>query len=93
MMACRRNYIAYPIRYASIYEPLKRRRDVSLNKMTFYLGILLVIIAIIVGAVRYSNTYDFGVSYGAGYGLYFYGLVGIIGLIGIIIAAWSYIKK
>jgi hypothetical protein len=57
------------------------------------LGIVLIIIAIIVGGTRYLGAYDFGVSYGAGNGWYFYGLVGVIGLIGIVVTAWSYMKK
>jgi hypothetical protein len=57
------------------------------------LGGLLIIIAIILGAIRYSGSYDFGLSYGGGYGWYFYGLVGLLGLIGIIVAVWAYMKK
>jgi uncharacterized membrane protein len=57
------------------------------------LGGLLIIIAIILGAIRYSGSYDFGLSYGGGYGWYFYGLVGLLGLIGIIVAVWAYLKK
>jgi len=64
-----------------------------LNKMMLYGGMLLIIIAIILGAVRYSNSYDFGIAYGQGNGYYFYGLVGIIGLIGIVLAIWTYMKK
>jgi hypothetical protein len=55
------------------------------------LGIVLIIIAIIIGAVQHFEVYNF-------YGdpsnrWYFYGLVGVIGLIGIVVAAWSYMKK
>jgi hypothetical protein len=57
------------------------------------LGIVLIIIALIIGAIRYFDIYDFGVAYGSGYGWYFYGLVGVIGLIGIVLAVWSYLKK
>ncbi|MGD0978991.1 MAG: hypothetical protein ABR962_07620 [Candidatus Bathyarchaeia archaeon] len=64
-----------------------------MDKRILALGIVLIIIAIILGAVRYSGAYDFGVGYGSGGGTYFYGLAGIIGLIGIILAAWSYMKK
>jgi hypothetical protein len=38
------------------------------------------------------GAYDFGVTYGSGNGWYFYGLAGVIGLIGIILAAWSLMK-
>jgi hypothetical protein len=64
-----------------------------LDKRILALGVVLIIIAIILGAVRYSGAYDFGVAYGSGNGSYFYGLAGIIGLIGIILAAWSYMRK
>jgi hypothetical protein len=64
-----------------------------LDRRILAAGVVLIIIALILGAVRYSGAYDFGVSYGSGSGWYFYGLAGIIGLIGIILAAWSYTKK
>jgi hypothetical protein len=66
-----------------------------LNSKTIGLGLgaLLIIIALILGAVRYSGAYDFGVAYGSGMGWYFYGLAGVIGLVGIIIAAWALMKK
>lgn len=57
------------------------------------LGALLIIIALILGAVRYSGYSDFGFAYGSGNGWYFYGLAGVIGLVGIIIAAWALMKK
>jgi hypothetical protein len=72
---------------------LERRRHQNLDKGILALGIVLVIIALILGAVRYSGAYDFGIGYGSGQGIYFYGLAGIIGLIGIILAAWSYMRK
>lgn len=65
----------------------------NLDKMILGVGVVLIIIALIMGAVRYSGMYAFGVSYGSGGGMYFYGLAGIIGLVGIILAAWSYMKK
>lgn len=55
-------------------------------------GVVLIIIALILGGVRYAGAYDFGVTYGSGNGWYFYGLVGIIGLIGIIVAVWGLMK-
>jgi hypothetical protein len=64
-----------------------------LDRRILAAGAVLIIIALILGAVRYSGAYDFGVSYGSGSGWYFYGMAGIIGLIGIILAAWSYTKK
>jgi hypothetical protein len=56
-------------------------------------GTMLIIIALILGIVRYMEIYSFGLSYGAGNGWYFYGVAGIIGLVGIILAAWSYLRK
>ena len=61
----------------------------GLDKRTLALGVVLIIIAIILGALRLSNAYDFGGMRR----LYLYGIVGIIGLVGIILAAWSYTKK
>jgi hypothetical protein len=55
------------------------------------LGGVLVLIAIILVVVQHFGVYSF---YGdASNKWYFYGLVGVVGLIGIIVAAWSYHKK
>ena len=55
------------------------------------LGIVLIIIALILGGMQHYGMYNF---YGTeGYKWYFYGAVGIIGLVGIILAAWSAMKK
>lgn len=64
-----------------------------MDRRILAVGIVLIIIALILGAVRYAGAYDFGVDYGSGNGWYFYGLAGIIGLVGIILAAWSYMRK
>jgi hypothetical protein len=64
-----------------------------LDKRVLAVGVVLIIFAIILGAVRYSGVYDFGFAYGSGGGWYFYGLAGIIGLIGIILVAWYYLRK
>jgi hypothetical protein len=54
-------------------------------------GVVLIIIALILGLIQHFNIYNF---YGdAANKWYFYGIVGIIGIIGIIAAAWSYLKK
>ena len=58
--------------------------------MLLYLGIVLIIIAIILAVVQHFGPNLYGST---DYKWYFWGLVGIIGLIGIILAAWSYIKK
>jgi hypothetical protein len=65
-----------------------------LNSKTIVLGLgaLLIIIALILGGLQLSNAYDFTPSMG-GRHLYVYGLFGVIGLIGIIIAAWALMKK
>jgi Na+/melibiose symporter-like transporter len=58
--------------------------------MYLALGVLLIIIALILGAVQHFTSYNI---YGdEGNKWYFYGLVGVIGLIGIILAAWSLMK-
>ena len=55
------------------------------------LGALLIVIALILGGLQLSNAYDFTKTLGRR--LYVYGLFGVIGLIGIIIAAWALMKK
>ena len=55
------------------------------------LGIILIIVAIILGVIQHFEVYNL---YGdVANKWYFYGLVGIIGIIGIILVAWSYLKK
>ena len=54
-------------------------------------GIVLIIIALILGAIQHFGMYNF---YGSDANKwYFYSLVGIVGLIGIVIAAWGAMKK
>jgi len=55
------------------------------------LGIVLIIIAIILGAVQHFNVYNLYGSVDNKW--YFYGLVGVIGLIGIVLLIWSFMKK
>jgi hypothetical protein len=63
-----------------------------MNKMTLAFGILLIIIALILGGVQLAaHVFNIYGSTTTKYG--YYGVVGVIGLIGIIIAAWSYMKK
>lgn len=62
------------------------------NKMMGQLlGGLLVIIAIILAAVQHFSMYNI---YGSiDYKWYFYGLVVVIAIIGVVLVAWSYMKK
>mgnify|MGYP001600229153 CR=1 FL=1 len=55
-------------------------------------GIILITIAIILGAVQHFGVVNI---YGSGdtYKWLFYGLIAVIALIGIILAAWSYMRK
>jgi hypothetical protein len=63
-----------------------------MNKPAFAVGIVLIIIALILGGIQLS-MHTFAI-YGSSTTKYaYYGLVGIIGLIGIIIVAWAYMKK
>jgi len=65
-----------------------------LNSKTIGLaiGAILIIIAIILGALQAANAPDFSKDWGWRH-LYVYGLFGIIGLIGLIIAAWALMMK
>lgn len=61
------------------------------NKILLYCGILLIIVALILGGVQHFTDYNL---YGAQDNKnYFWGLVGVIGLIGIVLAVWSFMKK
>jgi hypothetical protein len=64
-----------------------------LDKRILALGIVLIIIALILGAVQHFNALGYSIYGGDENKWYFYGLVGVIGLIGIILAAWSYLRK
>jgi hypothetical protein len=64
-----------------------------LDKRILALGIVLIIIALILGAIQHFNALGYSIYGGDENKWYFYGLVGIIGLIGIILAAWSYMRK
>jgi hypothetical protein len=55
------------------------------------LGVLLIIVALVLGGIDYLGFYDFGPMFGRH--LYFYGVVGVIGLVGIILAIWSLMKQ
>jgi hypothetical protein len=58
---------------------------------TFLAGVMLIVIALILGGVQLLHIYNI---YGGGQNKgYFYVPVGVIGLGGIIIAAWGLLKK
>jgi len=58
---------------------------------TLVLGVVLVIIALILGGVQLLRIYN---VYGSGSNKwYYYGSVGAIGLLGIILALWSFLRK
>jgi len=60
------------------------------------LGALLIVIALILGGLQFfwdSNGYGYDFTPTLGRRLVVYGLFGVIGLIGIIIAAWVLMKK
>jgi len=60
--------------------------------IAMYLGVLLIIVALILGGLQLFNIYDFTPAMGNRH-LYVYGLFGVIGLIGIILAAWGLLTK
>lgn len=62
-----------------------------MNKMMLYGGILLIIIAAILGIVQHFNVYNLYGSVDNKW--YFYGLVGVVGVIGIVLAIWAYMQK
>jgi len=58
--------------------------------MMLYGGILLIIIAAILGLVQH---YSYNIYGSADYKWYFWGFVAVIGLIGLLLAVWAYMKK
>lgn len=63
-----------------------------MDKMAFALGIVLIIIALIIGAVQLtSHVFNIYGSTTTKYG--YYTVIAAIGLIGIIVAAWSFMRK
>jgi hypothetical protein len=63
------------------------------NKLLMVVGVLLIIVAIILGAVQHYSVGGYNFYGDASNKWYFYGLVGVVGLIGILVAVWSYMKK
>jgi hypothetical protein len=66
-------------------------KDMSSKMMVQLFGVVLVLIALVLGGAEYFGLYDF--TQVMGRHLYVYGLFGIIGLIGIIMVAWAFMKK
>jgi len=64
-----------------------------LNKTLMIGGVILIVIALILGAIQHFMIGGINFYGDPANKWYFYGGVGIIGLIGIIAAAWAYIKK
>jgi uncharacterized membrane-anchored protein len=61
--------------------------------MMLYGGILLIIIAIILGVVQHFGGSAYNMYGDESNKWYFWGLVIIIGLIGLVLAIWAYMKK
>jgi Na+/melibiose symporter-like transporter len=61
--------------------------------MMLYGGILLIIIAIILGSVQHFGGSSYNMYGDESNKWYFWGLVGVIGLIGLVLAIWAYMKK
>jgi hypothetical protein len=77
----------------SLLAVLNRRREQNLNYKTMSMGFgaILIIIALILGGVQILHIYNiFG---GSENRWYFYGGVGVIGLVGIALVAWALMKK
>ncbi|MGD0995499.1 MAG: hypothetical protein ABR909_08260 [Candidatus Bathyarchaeia archaeon] len=55
------------------------------------LGAVLIVIAVILGGIQISHAYNIYGAAGNKWG--FYSAVAIIGIIGIILAVWSVLKK
>jgi hypothetical protein len=62
-----------------------------LSNRLFYVGIVLIVIALMLGGVQDLHIYNI---YGSGaHKWYFYSSIGIVLLIGIALAVWSYVRK
>jgi surface polysaccharide O-acyltransferase-like enzyme len=70
---------------------VKKEADKLKSKTIFLvIGALLILIALILGAVQHFGVHNL---YGAqGHKWYFYGLVVVIALVGLILAVWSLMK-
>ena len=63
----------------------------KMKKGLFYVGIVLIVISLILGGVQDLHVYNI---YGSGANKwYFYGVIGIVFLIGIALVLWSYVKR
>jgi len=66
-------------------------RYVTMKTGIVAIGAVLIIVALILGGLQLLHIYNiYGTSDNK---WYFYGAVGVIGLIGIILAAWGLMKK
>jgi len=62
-----------------------------MKKGIFYIGIVLIIITLVLGGLQDLHVFNI---YGSGDNKwYFYSFIGIVLLLGITLAAWSYMKK
>jgi len=64
-----------------------------MNKMLMIVGAILIIVALILGAIQHFMIGGINFYGDPANKWYFYSIVALIGIIGIIAAAWSYIKK
>jgi len=60
-------------------------------KKIFYFGIVLMVIALILGGVQDLHAYNIYGS--AANKWYFYSVIGIVFLVGIALVLWSYMKR
>jgi uncharacterized membrane protein len=78
---------------AILIQCLIKKRSMKLkSKMVFMIvGVCLIVVALILGAVQHFGVYNI---YGTESNKwYFYGPVGAVGLVGIVLAIWSLMKK
>jgi surface polysaccharide O-acyltransferase-like enzyme len=73
------------------HHTIREEKTLDSKMLEKALGTLLIIIAIILAAIQHFGGYNL---YGdPGNKWYFYGLIIIIGIIGVILIAWGYMKS